>query len=144
MRPLHVPDSLCRRIEAQVRAVPTEEVCGVLLGRRDEAGPRRVLDARPVRNVAPEPRRAYVLAPEELVATLRDARDRQLELVGYYHSHPTGSAEPSATDRAHAWPDVSYLILAAAGGGRFLARSWRLAGDELVEEPIGWGAVDRR
>jgi proteasome lid subunit RPN8/RPN11 len=59
-------------------------------------------------------------------------------LLGYYHSHPGGRAEPSVADRAHAWPEVSYLIVALDGFGMLEARSWRLAGDGFVEEPVRW------
>ncbi|MEZ5332259.1 MAG: M67 family metallopeptidase [Thermoanaerobaculia bacterium] len=136
-----MPRRVRRRLEHEVLSVPGEEVCGVVLGRRGRDGARRVALARPVRNAAQDRRRAYVLAPDELVEAMRSARESGLELLGYYHSHPTGSAEPSASDREHAWPDVSYLILALDSGGGLLARSWRLAGTELAEEPIVWAAV---
>jgi len=78
------------------------------------------------------------MAPETVLATLRRARERGFELVGYYHSHPDHPAEPSATDRESAWPGVSYLIVPVAAGEAGRARSWRLAADRsgFVEETV--------
>jgi proteasome lid subunit RPN8/RPN11 len=111
MRPLALAPGLRRRIERHVRAT---------------------------RNEATDRRRCYVLAPADLAASVREARERSLDLLGYYHSHPGGRAEPSVADRAHAWPEVSYLIVALDGFGMLEARSWRLAGDGFVEEPVRW------
>lgn len=138
MRTLELPAALRRRIEEHVGAAAPEEACGVLLGRETGEGPRRVLAVRPTRNGADDRRRAYVLEPADLVAAVREARERSLELVGYYHSHPGGRAVPSPRDRAHAWPEASYLILAPDGAGKLEARSWRLAGDAFAEEPVRW------
>ena len=37
-------------------------------------------------------------------------------LLGFYHSHPDHPAEPSAFDLAHAWPNLSYVILSVRDG----------------------------
>lgn len=138
MRPLALAPGARHRIERHVRATAPEEACGILLGREEDEGPRRVLEARPTRNGAEDRRRRYVLEPADLAAAVREARERSLDLLGYYHSHPAGGGEPSVTDRAHAWPEVSYLIVALDGFGKLEVRSWRLAGDGFVEEPVRW------
>jgi proteasome lid subunit RPN8/RPN11 len=76
-----------------------------------------------------------VVEPEDLVTAVREARERSLVVLGYYHSHPEGPALPSSEDRRWAWPEASYLIVARAGG-KLEARSWRLAGTDFVEEPV--------
>ena len=80
----------------------------------------------PAENVHPDRRRRYALAPEALLAAQKAARAEGLDLVGYYHSHPDHPPRPSAADRRDAWPGVSYLIVAVAGGAAGEARSWRL------------------
>ena len=35
-----------------------------------------------------------------------------LTVLGFYHSHPDHPARPSETDRRHAWPYYSYVIVA--------------------------------
>jgi len=41
----------------------------------------------------------------------RYARSKQLEVVGFYHSHPESPARPSQYDLDHAWPTYSYIIV---------------------------------
>lgn len=113
------------------RAAP-EEACGLLLG---EDG--RILEARPVANVAPDRQRHFEIDPAALIAAHRAEREGGPELIGYYHSHPTGLPEPSATDRAHAAGDGRVWAIAAGGRvefwrdceGGFEALSYSLAGD---------------
>lgn len=106
-----------------VRRAP-EECCGVLLGVDGE--PRRVVEVVPTVNDHPgDRRRRYRIPVEELLALHRRARAEGLEVIGYYHSHPRGAPEPSATDRADAWPGPSYLIAGPAAAGRPRMRSWR-------------------
>lgn len=104
-----------------------QEVCGVLLGR-----PRtdlRIEVATPVANREQEsPATRYVIAPEELLAVQRDARERGLEIVGYYHSHPDHPARPSETDRRVAAEGISdgvvHVVVAVDRNGRTEATAW--------------------
>jgi proteasome lid subunit RPN8/RPN11 len=72
----------------------------------------------------------------------RDARDRGLEIIGFYHSHPDHPAEWSPTDLAEAhWIGCSYVITSVDGGKATLTRSFALIGTTeeykaLVEEEI--------
>ena len=67
--------------------------------------------------------------------TLRAARAGGPRLVGYYHSHPTGAPEPSATDRAQAAHDGRVWAIAAEGEVRF----WR--DDETGFVPLSYTAI---
>ena len=78
------------------RAAP-EECCGILLGREGA-----IDETRPTRNLALDPRRRFEIDPQALVDAHRAARAGGPQVVGYFHSHPDGPAEPSATDRAQA------------------------------------------
>ncbi len=96
------------------------EICGIL---REEEG--RITHAEPAHNVAADPARHFEIDPAALFAALRDARRGGAGIAGWYHSHPSGSADPSATDAAQAAPDGKlWLIL---GGGT--ARLWRAVAD---------------
>ena len=54
----------------------------------------------------------YEIAPEELFRWMREIHSRGLELLGIYHSHPTGENRPSRRDIERAYyPDTPYLIL---------------------------------
>jgi proteasome lid subunit RPN8/RPN11 len=74
---------------------------------------------------------AYTIDPVGHFGALRHAERNGLELIGAFHSHPTGSAEPSATDvRLAAEPDWRWVIFASAGTGRpessWIARAWMI------------------
>ncbi|MFC6590676.1 Mov34/MPN/PAD-1 family protein [Deinococcus lacus] len=64
----------------------------------------------PLTNVDPLPSARYQADPAELLGTLRRWRGQSLELVGIFHSHPRGPAEPSERDRQWAAYPVPYLI----------------------------------
>ena len=53
----------------------------------------------------------YHIAPQELINIQRQARERDLDIVGFYHSHPDHPARWSPTDlnEAH-WLGCSYVI----------------------------------
>lgn len=130
-------------IERHAEAAYPEECCGVLIGRPlgDEPG-HLVEQILPARNDHEEGRdRRFVISPEVVLAAHKQARAKGQEVIGYYHSHPDHPARPSAFDREHAWPGVSYLIVSVDRGKAGELKSWRLApgaGDyeeETVVEP---------
>lgn len=71
------------------------EACGVLLGKRDEDGNWSIEQAYPLRNIFDSPV-YFEFAPEDLLAV---DIEHPGEVVGVYHSHPTGLAVASSTDR---------------------------------------------
>lgn len=85
---------------AAARAAHPREACGLLLG---EAG--RITAARETANVHPTPATHFEIDPQALIDAHRAARAGGPEVVGYFHSHPTGAAAPSATDLAMAAQD---------------------------------------
>ncbi|MBU2589012.1 MAG: M67 family metallopeptidase [Alphaproteobacteria bacterium] len=96
------------------------EACGLLLG----AG-ARITEARETANVHRAPATHFEIDPQALIDAHRAARDGGLQVLGYYHSHPNGAPEPSATDRAMAAHDGHIWAIIAGGEVRF----WR-DGDE--------------
>ena len=77
--------------------------------------------------------RRYTIAPEEMLAAQRYARDRHLSIIGIYHSHPNHPAIPSECDRALAWSEYSYIIVSVEGGSAADVRSWQLDGDRQFQ-----------
>ena len=60
----------------------------------------------------------YMLVPEEQFAAVKDMRERGLELLAIWHSHPATPARMSEEDLKLAFTtDVVYLILSLAGPG---------------------------
>ena len=91
---------------------------------------------QPARNVHPTPETHFEIDPQALIDAHRAARGGGAEVLGYYHSHPHGPAEPSATDRALAARDGRVWAIAAKGEVRF----WR--DDEPGFEPLSLRVID--
>jgi proteasome lid subunit RPN8/RPN11 len=74
------------------------ECCGVLLG-SFEGEDRRVLEVIRCGNTRDDrPQDRYHIDPRELVRIQRQGRERSLDIVGFYHSHPDHPARWSQTD----------------------------------------------
>ena len=124
MTKLDIPESLMIEVESHALACYPEECCGVLIGSRCGGSARsdfRVEEVVAAANVDPGPRsRRYSIDPRHLLEAYQLARQGGTEVVGYYHSHPDRSADPSTTDLAAAAADVCFLIVAVDGDrGRF-------------------------
>jgi proteasome lid subunit RPN8/RPN11 len=103
------------------------ECCGVLGGRVNEL--KEVLQLAPVVNRRTDDPHRYLISPDDLLRITRELRRSDLEVLGYYHSHPDHPAEPSAFDSAHAWPWYSYVIVRVDRGRAGEMTSWVLEED---------------
>ncbi len=142
---LLLPVRLKRQLEIVVEASYPYEACGVMIGHPPEGKPSRhgegrrvvVEDAFHARNLnVGRARDRFLLDPEDHLAAEKVARQRGLEVVGFWHSHPDHPARPSATDLEAAWEGYSYLIVSHPAFGANDFRSWRLHGDQFTEEKI--------
>lgn len=105
------------------------ECCGVLLGRSSD-GLNEVEEAVRAGNTRTDSaRNRYNIAPQELVKIQRQGRERGLDIVGFYHSHPDHPAKWSKTDFAEAhWHGCSYVITAVEKGVAKATNSFLLTG----------------
>lgn len=113
MSPPALPIDVRRAIVAHARRERPHECCGLLVG--DD---HHVVAAVPMRNVADTPRTRFRIDDRDHIALRRLLRDSAPDrrIVGVYHSHPDGPAEPSARDLAEAhYPDWLYVIVGFAG-----------------------------
>jgi proteasome lid subunit RPN8/RPN11 len=111
------------------------EVCGLLFG--DD---RRIEAAQACANVAEDPRRSFEIDPARLLAAHRAARSGGAKIVGHYHSHPSGSATPSARDAAAAAGDGAIWLIVAGPD----VRAWRAVEGGSVHgnfEPVAYRGV---
>ena len=107
-RAIVLPSAVRRAILAHARRDRPRECCGLLLGRGQQ-----VAYAAPMPNVSGDPAR-YRVDDRAHIDVRRAIRALvpPLEILGVYHSHPHGPAEPSPTDVAEAWSaDWTYLIV---------------------------------
>ena len=129
--PVHFPETLREQMRQHALAAYPEECCGILLGRDNSV--RQVV---PAQNAADPParRRTYALNPREILRLDREARAKNLEIIGYYHSHPDHPAVPSETDRALAWEGLLYVIVPTTAAGSGEPRVWRFGSTEDFSE----------
>ena len=112
------------------------ECCGLLLGHY-ESDAKVVSETYPISNAREESakRNRFLITPEELMRGERYARDRDLEVVGFYHSHPDCPAVPSQYDLEHAWPTYSYIIISTSPGKATDLFSWEQEPDRSRFNP---------
>lgn len=87
-------------IQQLALADAAQEICGILFGLSG-----RVSSYQATKNVARDPRRHFEIDPVSLIAAERGQRGGGENIMGYYHSHPTGTVHPSKTDAESAAPD---------------------------------------
>lgn len=116
------------------------ECCGLLLGSFAAGGMKAIAEIYPISNAREEEakRNRFLIRPEELMRGERHAATRELDIIGFYHSHPDHPAVPSQYDLEHAWPLYSYIVISVSAGAAQDLRSWEMEPDRsrFVEEEI--------
>ena len=132
---MRLPPAVRRAIVAHARRERPRECCGFLLGRGN-----RVQCACPTANVAANPAAEYRVddaAHIELRRTLRRLSPA-IEIVGVYHSHPAGPAQPSPRDVEHAhYPEWIHVIVGFRAG-RAEVRAYRLRRGQVQATTISY------
>jgi proteasome lid subunit RPN8/RPN11 len=114
------------------------ECCGVLLGRFDDGGAKTVSRiARCANTRQDSPQNRYHIDPKELIRIQREGRERDEDIVGFYHSHPDHPAQWSVTDLAEAhWFGCSYVITSIEQGVAAITNSFELAGTDEGDKKL--------
>jgi proteasome lid subunit RPN8/RPN11 len=66
----------------------------------------------------------YEIRPEDLLRVEREARQRGLDVLGIFHSHPDCDAYFSKTDLENSCPWYSFIVLSIQKGKFHHANSW--------------------
>jgi proteasome lid subunit RPN8/RPN11 len=101
-------------IQAATAAAHSHEACGILTG---EGVCITGVIATP--NIHPTPKTRFEIDPQALINAHRAERGGGAQVMGYFHSHPCGPPEPSATDRAMAAHDGKVWVIVGADEVRF-------------------------
>lgn len=106
-------EALCRHAQAEY----PRECCGILLGRHS-GGQRIACRVVPAANaVSREQNRVHFrIDPLQIAKAESAAAREQLEIVGFYHSHPDQKAVPSKEDGLYMIAGYSYPIIAVQKG----------------------------
>jgi len=125
---------------AHARKVYPNECCGAMLGLTD-GETKTVSEAIALENAfAGEQAARYELRPQDLLAADKAARERGMDLIGIYHSHPDCGAYFSQTDLKNSCPWYSFVVLSIQKGEFDHANSWLPNAEqtEAVREELSW------
>jgi proteasome lid subunit RPN8/RPN11 len=133
---LTITDTAEQVIREHAREAYPNECCGFMYG--EEHIERIITHSVPVINSKEgDQRRRFEISAQDYMKAEQYALDKNLTLLGVYHSHPEHPAIPSEHDLKQALPFFSYVI--ASVKSRVIAdiRSWRLdESGKFEEEPI--------
>jgi proteasome lid subunit RPN8/RPN11 len=148
---LWISVDLAERIRRHGAETYPHECCGALFGRdasvveglhpdvEARTPAREVLGLYPLVNRRDDsPRNRFSLTAKDVREAEKAAQQHELDVVGWYHSHPDHPARPSQYDKDHAWPWYSYIIVSVRSGAPEEMTSWKLSDDrqEFSPEPI--------
>jgi proteasome lid subunit RPN8/RPN11 len=123
-----------RQMVEHARATYPNECVGAMIGSVDD-GSKVVTVAMPLENsFAGAQQERYELRPQDLLKADREARSRNLDLVGIYHSHPDCGAYFSETDLKNSCPWYSFVVLSIQRGEFDHANSWLPNPDQTAAE----------
>jgi len=136
---LTIGEEQLKEIASHAEREYPHECCGLLIGTL-EGDKKTVVETYAIDNAREESARhnRSLILPVDLMRGERYARERKLDVVGNYHSHPNAPAVPSQFDLDHALPVWSYAIASVIGGKTEKIRSWEMENDrtKFNEEEI--------
>jgi proteasome lid subunit RPN8/RPN11 len=126
---LRISDTVYSQVRTHGEETYPHECCGVLLGKALDGTNEVEAAIRAGNTRTDSAHNRYHIAPQELISIQRQARERSLDIVGFYHSHPDHPARWSPTDfnEAH-WMGCSYVITSVEAGAARQTNSFFLAG----------------
>ena len=142
MSAVHVAKAVYEAMRAHGEETYPHECCGAMLGRTYGNGWKVVEAVRAGNTRTDAAHNRYHIAPVELVRIERSAREKGLEIAGFYHSHPDHPAQWSQTDFAEAhWLGCLYVITSVAQGKATETNAFLLAGASEEEKRFEQRAI---
>jgi proteasome lid subunit RPN8/RPN11 len=140
---IEVNQNIIDAITAHAEKDYPHECGGMLIGKFTEEK-KTVVETFPLENAREKEHRhnRVLILPTDVLRAERYAREQQLDVVGYYHSHPDDRAVPSQYDLDHALPVWSYIIASVLNGKVDDIASWEMENDrsrfneEIIEKAL--------
>lgn len=113
--PIIIPETELEIIKKHAAEIFPYEACGGLLGRL-EGENKVVVKVYPAENrygkIAWD---SFEIEPKDMLEMDKISRKENLDILGFYHTHPNHPAIPSNFDIQASWPYYSYVILSVKG-----------------------------
>jgi proteasome lid subunit RPN8/RPN11 len=117
-------------VEHAKREVPLE-ACGILAGKD-----KTVEAIYPMKNMEESPT-SFFMEPKEQLKVMKDIRNKNMEMIAIYHSHPYTRAYPSVKDVELAYyPEVSHIIISLMESDTPQLKSYKIVEGKIEEEEI--------
>ena len=164
---LHIPSGIIEDMIAHARELAPHECCGILSGKdQTVAGNYRITNIladisegdlsrfegaklSDLQRLSPEERAdiAFQMDAREMAMAQRDIRSKELDLIGFYHSHTFSPARPSQTDITIAmefesyrkklnFPEPLHLIISLEHTESPVIRAYRITDSQATEVSI--------
>jgi [CysO sulfur-carrier protein]-S-L-cysteine hydrolase len=114
-------------VRDHARADAPRECCGLLIGTSE-----RIVDSVRALNLH-EGTTRFLIDPRDHVRAIRESRARQLDVVGFYHSHPRSPAYPSETDVAESGYAGALHLIVGIGAQGAESRLFRIDDESVTE-----------
>ena len=126
MMMIRISEVLARQIEQHGKQTYPEECCGMILGvSADDI--QTVESIMEIDNSQSENhKRRFLITPQQYLQAERIAQEKNMELLGFYYSHPDHPAIPSVFDTEHALPLFTYIIVSISHGEAKSMTAWLL------------------
>ncbi len=129
---IEISDEFVLEMIEHSRLENPNECCGILAGTGG-----KVTKLYRIQNSTPSPYR-YVMDPNEQLEAMKDADERSLDLMAFYHSHTHSPAYPSETDVRMAtesgWVDFCYVLVSLEDSSKPDVRFFDISADGNVNE----------
>ena len=129
---IEISDEFVLEMIEHSRLENPNECCGILAGTEG-----KVTKLYRIQNSTPSPYR-YVMDPNEQLEAMKDADERSLDLMAFYHSHTHSPAYPSDTDIRMAtesgWVDFCYVLVSLEDSSKPDVRFFDVSADGNVNE----------
>jgi len=136
---LLLPQSIYDEMVAHSQAELPAECCGLLAGRLPAEGeprdPVKVEVRYPLRNELQSPTQ-FLSDGRSMLDAMRDMRQRDIEMLAVYHSHPASSPLPSKRDLERNYSEAVINFILSLAGPTPELRGWWLRDAEY--EPAEW------
>lgn len=133
---IRIEESAWQVMLDHAREAYPRECCGILLGVEKAGGERVVTSAFPSRNAYEgDQSDRFLIDPRDQVRANLKCRAEDVDVIGFFHSHPDCDAYFSATDLKNSWPWYSNIVLSIQQGEIASAAAFRANEDQSSSEP---------
>jgi proteasome lid subunit RPN8/RPN11 len=133
---IRIEEAAWRVMLDHARQAYPRECCGMLLGVEQADGERVVTSAFPSHNAYEgDQSDRFLIDPRDQVRANLKCRAEDIDIVGFFHSHPDCEAYFSATDLKNSWPWYSNVVLSIKRGEIAGAAAFRANEDQSRSDP---------